>query len=160
MKKVVLAALLLGSSMSAQAVAPGGPGCGWGNMLFEGHAGLPVHLLATIVNGTSGNATFGMTSGTNGCDTSGALTYGGQSLLAMEGVMEEVAQDMAVGEGEALTALAVSMGIAEQDRSRFNALMHENFAAIFPNQDVTAEQVMGNIVAVMRQDQELASYLS
>lgn len=161
MKKTVLAALLLGTSMSANAVAPGGPGCGWGNMLFEGHSGLPAHLLATFVNyGTLGNATFGMTSGTNGCDTSGALTYGGQSLLAMEGVMEEVAQDMAVGEGEALTALSVSMGIAEEDRARFNVLMHENFAAIFPNENVTAEEVMTNITAVMRKDEQLATYLS
>lgn len=161
MKKTLLAAMLLGSSMSVHAVAPGGPGCGWGNMLFEGSAGLPAHLLATFVNDAiSGNATFGMTSGTNGCDTSGALTYGGKSLLAMDGVMEEVAQDMAMGEGEALTALSVSMGIAAEDRARFNTLMHENFATVFPSQDVTAEQVMDNIVAVMRKDEKLATYLS
>lgn len=160
MKKVLFASLLLGFSMQANAVAAGGPGCGWGNMLFEGSAGLPAHLLATLVNGTSGNATFGMTSGTNGCDTSGALTYHGESLLAMNGVMEEVAQDMAVGEGEALTALSVSMGIEEADRARFNTVMHENFAAVFPSQNVTAEEVMANIVAVMRKDQALASYVS
>ena len=35
MKKVLLAAALLGASVSAQAVAPGGPGCGWGNLIFE-----------------------------------------------------------------------------------------------------------------------------
>ncbi|ERJ18575.1 hypothetical protein SSPSH_002489 [Salinisphaera shabanensis E1L3A] len=92
MKKFLIGAAILGSSMSAGAVAPGGPGCGWGNLLFEGSSGLPAHLLATIVNGTSGNATFGMTSGTNGCDTSGTLTYSGQSLLAMNGVLEEVAR--------------------------------------------------------------------
>ena len=80
--------------------------------MFEGKSGLPVHLLATTVNGTSGNKTFGMTSGTNGCDTSGALTYDGKSLLAMNGMLEEVAQDMAVGHGEALTALSVSMAKA------------------------------------------------
>jgi hypothetical protein len=83
MKKTLIAAALLGASTSAMAVAPGGPGCGWGNMLFEGKSGMPVHFLATTVNGTSGNATFGMTSGTNGCDTNGSLTYSGQSLLGM-----------------------------------------------------------------------------
>ena len=87
MKKTLIAAALLGASTSAMAVAPGGPGCGWGNMLFEGQSGMPMHLLATLVNGTTGNATFGMTTGTNGCDTSGALTYSGQSLLGMTGVM-------------------------------------------------------------------------
>ena len=159
MKKTLLAAALMGASFSAHAVAPGGPGCGWGNLLFEGKSGLPMHLLATIVNGTSGNATFGMTSGTNGCDTNGALTYSGESLLGMTGVMEEVAQEMAVGEGEALTALSVSIGVDAADRAHFNSVMHQNFASIFPSQDVTAAEVMQQINMVMSQDQQLAKYV-
>lgn len=158
MKKMIIAAALLGSSVGAHAVAPGGPGCGWGNMLFEGKSGLPFHLLATIVNGTSGNATFGMTTGTNGCATSGGLTYSGKSLLAMNGVLEEVAQDMAVGQGEALTALSVSMGVTAEDRDHFNAVMHDNFASIFTSDEVTAGEVADNISAVMKQDQKLAQY--
>lgn len=160
MKKILMATILLGSSMSVSAVAPGGNGCGWGNLVFEGKSGMPVHLLATIVNGTSGNRTFGMTSGTNGCDTSGALTYDGESLLAKNGVLEEVAHDMAVGQGEALTALSVSMGIAPQDRNRFNTVMHNNFETVFPHQNVSAAEVMNNIVTIMRSDEELASYVS
>jgi len=158
MKKLILGAVLLGSSLSASAVAPGGPGCGWGNLLFEGSSGTGAHLLATIVNGTSGNATFGMTSGTNGCDTSGALTYSGESLLAMNGVLEEVAQDMAVGHGEALTALTVSMQIDSADRDHFDSVMHQNFASIFPRQDVDAAEVMANINTVMKSDSRLARY--
>ncbi len=159
MKRVLMAAVMLGASMPVFATAPGGPGCGWGNMLFEGQSGLPIHLVATIVNGTSGNKTFGMTSGTNGCSTSGALAYDGESMLAMNGMVEEVAQDMATGEGDALTALSVSMGIAEQDRARFQQVMHENFATVFPSDDVTAADVMNNIVTVMKQDRELATYV-
>jgi len=158
MKKVILGAVLLGSSLSASAVAPGGPGCGWGNLLFEGSSGTGAHLLATIVNGTSGNATFGMTSGTNGCDTSGTLTYSGESLLAMNGVLEEVAQDMAVGHGEALNALTVSMQIDPADRGHFDSVMHENFASIFPREDVDAAEVMQNINTVMKSDARLARY--
>lgn len=160
MKKMLMAAVLMGSSvsMTAHAEAPGGPGCGWGNLVFEGKSGLPVHLIATIVNGTSGNKTFGITSGTNGCSTDGALTYAGESLLAMNGVLEEVAQDMATGEGEALTALSVSMGVAAEDRARFNEVMHKNFTSIFPREDVTAGEVMANIEAVMQKDEKLASY--
>ncbi|MGM0433753.1 MAG: DUF3015 family protein, partial [Pseudomonadota bacterium] len=95
MKNKTLLALLLSTPMIAQASAPGGAGCGWGNMLFEGHSGTGYHLMATFVNST-GNRTFGMSSGTNGCDTSGALSYHGENMLAQAGVMEEVAQDMAV----------------------------------------------------------------
>ena len=160
MKKIIIGAALLGSSMTASAVAPGGPGCGWGNLLFEGSSGLPAHLLATIVNGTSGNATFGMTSGTNGCDTSGALTYDGKSLLAMNGMLEEVAQDMASGHGEALTALSVSMGIQPDDRAHFDDVMHQHFADVFPSSDVDAGQVMTNIDTVMKKDNRLSVYAS
>ena len=158
MRKTLLAAALVGVSFGAQANAPGGPGCGWGNMIFEGQSGLPSHLLATIVDGTSGNATFGMTSGTNGCDTSVPLAYHGSSLLAQEGVLEEVAHDAAVGEGEALTALSVSMGIKAEDRADFNRAMHENFDQIFTNEEVTSEEVMSNIRNVMEQDEKLATY--
>lgn len=159
MKRVLMAAVMLGASMPALATAPGGPGCGWGNMIFEGQSGLPIHLLATIVNATSYNKTLGMTTGTNGCSTSGALAYDGNSLLAMEGMVEEVAQDMATGEGDALTALSVSMGVAKEDRARFEQVMHSNFATIFPSDEVTAADVMENIVAVMEQDRELSTYV-
>lgn len=159
MKKVILAAALLGSSVTAFAEAPGGPGCGWGNLLFKGQSGLPMHLLATLVNGTSGNATFGMTTGTNGCSTSGSLSYNGKSLLSMNGVLEEVAQDMAAGQGEALTALSVSMGIPTAERTHFNAVMHQNFSAIFTSKDVTAGEVADNISAVMQKDEKLAKFI-
>lgn len=159
MKKVILAAALLGSSVTAFADAPGGPGCGWGNMLFKGQSGLPIHLLATLVNGTTGNATFGMTTGTNGCSTSGSLTYNGKSMLAINGVLEEVAQDMAAGKGEALTALSVSMGIPADQRAHFNSVMHQNFASIFTSKDVTAGEVADNINAVMQKDEKLAQFI-
>lgn len=159
MKKVILAAALLGSSVTAFAEAPGGPGCGWGNLLFKGQNGLPIHLLATLVNGTSGNATFGMTTGTNGCSTSGNLSYNGKSLLGMNGVLEEVAQDIAAGQGEALTALSVSMGIPSEERSHFNAVLHQNFSAIFTSKDVTAGEVADNINTVMQKDEKLAKFI-
>ena len=65
MKKLFLCTVLLGSSTTALAVAPGGPNCGWGNLLLEGQSGLGPHLIAATTNGTSGNASFGLTFGTN-----------------------------------------------------------------------------------------------
>ena len=158
MKRILIGTVLAAASMNVFAVAPGGPGCGWGNMLFEGQSGLPSHLIASITNGTSGNATFGMTSGTNGCDTSGRLAYNGKPMLVLSSIMSELSEDVARGEGEALTALSVSMGIEASDRAHFNTVMHENFAAIFPHQDVTAKQVMASINDVMKKDQNLSKY--
>jgi len=140
----------------AFAEAPGGPDCGWGNMLFKGESGLGSHMIASTTNGTSGNATFGMTSGTNGCSANGTLTYGGTSLLAQ--VMDEFSEDVAQGQGDALDAIALTLGIDVEDRARFARLTHNNFSTLFPNENVTAEEVMASIHQLMRNDAQLSKY--
>lgn len=130
MKRILLGTLFTVVSLNAMAEAPGGPNCGWGNMLFEGQRGTPAHFLASTTNGTSGNATFGMTSGTNGCSTKASLTYGGKSWFAMNGMMNELSEDMAMGQGEALTTYAVVLGVAPEDRSYFNSVTHQHFNQI------------------------------
>jgi hypothetical protein len=119
-------------------------------MLFEGQRGTPAHFLASTTNGTSGNATFGMTSGTNGCSTNASLTYGGKSWFAMNGMMNELSEDMAKGNGEALTTYAVVLGVAPEDRAHFAAVTHEHFQQIFSKADVTAEDVHTNTLAVLK----------
>ena len=156
MKKLLTGAILLTASSSAFAVAPGGPDCGWGNLLFEGDSG-PVHFLATTTNGTSGNKTFGMTSGTNGCSMSGKLTYGGKSMLGS--IMDEFSQDVAMGQGEALNAVAVMMGVSKEDRDTFAKVTHDNFATLFPSENVTAEEVLASLESIMKADSKLAKYV-
>lgn len=160
MKKLIIATAIMGSSMLANADAAGGNNCGWGNMILEGNSGLPMHLIATVINGTSGNATLGMTSGTNGCSTDGKLTYGGQSLLAMNGFLNEVSEDIAMGDGEALSALVVSMGVEQQDRQLFKTVAHQNFDKIFTHQDITVEEFSANLKTVIEADTRLAQYAS
>ncbi len=158
MKKALIGAAMLSVSSASFAVAPGGDDCGWGNLLFEGKSGLPYHLLASIVNGTSGNATFGMTSGTNGCEVDGDLTYGGESMISA--VMDEFSEDVARGEGEALNAVAVTLNVGLQDRAHFAAVMHQHFTQLFPNAGVTAAEVTSQVLAIMQADARLAQYVS
>ncbi|AIL61792.1 MULTISPECIES: DUF3015 domain-containing protein [Pseudomonas] len=157
--KAVLLGLLSAAAISVQAAQAGGNGCGWGNMLFEGKSGLGPHLLATTTNGTSGNATFGLTSGTNGCDSKTKLGYGGRSMLAMNNMLEGISEDMARGNGEALSAYATLLGVPSDDRQHFASVTHRHFDEIFANQDVTAEQVYSNTLAVMSRDPRLARYV-
>lgn len=158
MKKAIISAALLTVSSSAFAAAPGGPDCGWGNLLFDGQSGIGPHFLASITNGTSGNATFGMTTGTNGCSANGTLTYGGASLLGS--IMDEFSEDVARGDGEAMNAVAVMYGIEKADRATFASVMHENFTALFPSENVTAEEVMASMNEVMKADSRLAKYVA
>lgn len=160
MKKLLVGMTFAAASLVANAEAPGGPNCGWGNMLFEGNSGIVFHFLASTTNGTTGNNTFGMTSGTNGCSTDGTLTYGGKALIDVSALMDEFSEDVARGDGEVISALAVSMGVEAQDRPQFKAALHNNFEAIFPSADVTAEDVVASVMDVLRQDKTLAKYAS
>ncbi len=158
MKKIITGLVLLSASSVAMADAPGGPNCGWGNMLFEGQSGLGAHFLASTTNGTSGNNTFGMTTGTNGCSTSGTLTYGGASMVGS--IMGEFSEDVARGNGDAMNTVAVIYGVEQQDRDTFAKVMHENFTAIFPSEDVTAAEMISSIEKVMKADATLAKYIT
>ena len=158
MKKLLLASAVMAFSSASFAVAPGGPNCGWGNMLFAGQSGLPSHLVASITNGTSGNNTFGMTLGTNGCSADGTLTYGGKKMINVGAIMDEFSEDVARGEGEALTAVAVSLGISAEDRPVFKAAMHQHFDSLFPQGDVSADAVVASMFEIMKSDQRLAKY--
>jgi hypothetical protein len=147
-------------SSASQAVAPGGPDCGWGNLMFEGDSGKIAHMGASIFNGTSGNQWIGILAGTNGCSSEGTITYGGKSLFALTGFMDEVAVDIAKGEGEALDALSVVMGIEQHDRSAFGKLLQNNFNTIFPNENVESDAVIASIQEVMKNDEHFSQYTS
>jgi hypothetical protein len=156
MKKLVSGMILMCVSSATLAAAPGGPNCGWGNMLFEGKSGIASHFLALTTNGTSGNATFGMTTGTNGCSVSEPLTYGGKEMVSA--VMDEFSADVAQGHGDALNAVAISMGIESADRGEFARVAHENFEVIFPSENVTAGQVVASLTSIMKKNERLVKY--
>lgn len=158
MKRILLGTLLATASLSALADAPGSDGCGWGNLLFKGQRGVATHVLAATTNGSSGNNTFGMTTGTNGCRTNGALTYGGKSMVVLGSIMDELSEDMAKGDGEALTTYAVVLGVQPEDRAHFAEVAREHFAQIFDRADVTAADVYANTQQVLKQDARLAKY--
>jgi hypothetical protein len=99
-----------------------------------------------------------MTFGSNGCSTKGTLTYGGKEIVDLSMIMDEFSEDVARGDGEALVALAVSLGVNSEDRELFKATLHNNFNAIFPSEDATTEHVVSTMFTLMRKNQKLAKY--
>ena len=71
-KKLVAIAALALAPMTAN--ADNAAGCGVGTMIMEGKSGAVFHVLAATTNGSLGNQTFGMTSGTLGCKVDDAVT--------------------------------------------------------------------------------------
>lgn len=153
MKKLIAGAILLGASTVTFAQ----PGCGVGAMIFKGQSGVGPHVLAATTNGTFGNQTFGMTTGTLGCNTNQAV----QSMaLYMDSNVDKIARDMSRGEGENLDTLAVLLNIEAGDRDTFRTLLQDNFAAIFPSSETTSGEAVEAIVSLMEQNEALAKYVA
>jgi hypothetical protein len=74
--------------------------------------------------------------------------------------MENIASDMARGQGDALLALAALMGVQKEDNATFAAVTQANFASIFSSENTTSTDVMSSLVAVLKEDATLAKYVS
>lgn len=155
MKKIMLGLCLAAAPLIAS--ADNGAGCGWGSLLMEGQTGWFAHTSAGTTNGTSGNQTFGMTSGTAGCDVSKPVDH---ASVFIDMHQEKVARDMSVGSGETLAALSEILGVQPKDQAAFSALVKDNFATIYTSGDVNSDQVTANIVALMKKDATLAKYVA
>jgi Protein of unknown function (DUF3015) len=156
MKKLLIAVAV---ALPASAMAAGENNigsCGWGSKLFDGQSGVAPQVLAVTTNGTFGNQTFAITSGTSGCTQDGAVKSSWKTALFIDGNKEMLARDMSVGSGETLDSLAHLMGVEAQDRAAFNQVAKENLSKIFAA-DSTAD-IMTSFRQVLSGNEQLARY--
>ena len=157
-KKYLVAATLAATFATSTAFAENN-GCGWGTMVFEGKSGKMNEILAVTTNGTLGNQTFGITSGTAGCDE-GATIASAEVQIYASANMDKLARDMAVGQGETLDSLAELMQIEQTDKAKFFALTKQNFDQIYSSENVTTGEMLTALQDLMAKDPALAKYLS
>lgn len=154
MKKTIAFVALTGLALPGLAMAKDSSGCGLGTMIFDGESGVAPQVLAVTTNGTSGNQTFGISSGTLGCDQQGTI----DSLAEFTADnMDKLAADAAAGEGETLVTARDLMGIDAEHQERFNQKMQDNFDRIFSSTDTTAEDVVDSMEQVIAEDTQLAA---
>ncbi|ALP51657.1 hypothetical protein Tel_00045 [Candidatus Tenderia electrophaga] len=154
--QVFVAALFAIGSTGAMAANVGE--CGWGSKVFDGQSGIVPQSLAVTTNGTFGNQTFGITSGTSGCTQDGTVNSSWQTAMFIDGNKKALARDTAAGQGETLEVLAELIGLDAQDKVAFNRLTQENFARIFPSSDVSAAEIQTSLRDVVAADAELSKY--
>ncbi len=157
MKKLIIAALLVASPMAVNAKDYGSAGCGVGSIIFDGQSGLGPHVLAATTNGFYGTQTFAMTSGTLGCSVDDTIQS--HAALYIDSNLNNIAADVARGEGEALMALAELLRVEDADRGTFSSVLKDNFHVIFSNDSVTSTDVMSSLRSVMQSDEALAKYV-
>jgi len=158
-KKVLIAALIAALPAGAMAANENNVGsCGWGSKLFQGQKGIAPQVLAATTNGTSGNQTFAVTSGTSGCTQDGVVSSNWKTALFIDGNKEKLARDMSMGQGETLDSLAQLIGVQDQHKSSFFRLAKENFGTIFATDTATTDQVLAGLKQVLAKDAELSRY--
>ncbi len=143
MKKLILAvggAILVAGT--AQAVNKQNTGCGLGYVAMKDQEGLVFEVLAVTTNGTSFNQTFGITFGTLECEKPAKVAVDDRVHLFVSKNMDELAQDIARGEGMYLETLALLMGVPENERTAFYSKLSRNFDRIFPSDKVTSAEVL------------------
>ncbi len=126
-------------------------GCGIGSMAFEGKDGLVSQLAATFTNGIFGNQTFGITSGTLGCEKPYSFTQNEKLNLFVAENMDNLAVEIASGQGESLDTLAEIAEIPAENRAKFFTALQGNFDAIYPSPEVTHTEVVKHIVDIIKQ---------
>lgn len=155
MKRAILAgaaALLLGvisipAESQAQAnVFRENVGCGLGSMLLEERDSIIGQIFAVTTNSILGNQTFGISSGTLGCVQPTRLVKDERLNRFVADNMDILAQDMAMGSGETLDALAELMAVPQGKKPEFFASLQANFPKIYPSGDVKSAQVIDAIV--------------
>lgn len=146
MKKLLLsslAALALTSSVYANQ----NTGCGLGSVLIKDQNTVLLQLVATSLNGTSGNQTFGISSGTLDCEKPQNVVSNDKLNKFVTDNMDELALNISSGNGETLNTVAKLMNV--KDTASFNAKLKANFANIYANENVTSASVIDSIAKYM-----------
>lgn len=158
-KKLVAVALVGMFPLATMAAGENNIGsCGWGSKVFEGQRGVAPQVLGATTNGTFGNQTFGITSGTSGCTQDGVVTSHWKTAMFIDGNKEKLARDMSVGHGETLDSLAKLMGVRAEDKTAFFLATKENFGRIFSSDSVSTDQIMVSLKQVLSESGDLSIY--
>ena len=157
MKSKFILALLLVPAMSFAQVNNVG-NCGWGAKLFDGQRGIAPQVLAVTTNGTSGNQTFAITSGTSGCTQDGVVKSSWKTAAYIDGNMNKLAKDMSRGQGESIDSLAALMEVPAAKKDLFVKTLKDNFSSVFSSTQASTPEVMSGIKAALASNQDLAVY--
>jgi hypothetical protein len=148
MKKmlVVLSALLLtvGFAGTSHAARYGAAGCGVGHLIFVGKNDKVSQVLSATTNGTLGNQTFGISTGTLDCDTTGLVVASRETEIYAERNFDSITKELASGSGEHVATLAALMGY---DSAQLGSYGKTHYAQIFVSENTTSSDMLAALKA-------------
>ena len=145
MKKIIGLVAALG--LTASVYANENTGCGLGSLVIKNQNTVVLQVLAATTNGTSGNQTFGITSGTSNCDKPSNFVSNDKLNKFVAEYMDELAMDISAGKGETLETVAKLMNV--ENKEAFSAKLQANFSNIYSSHNVTSANVIDSIAKYM-----------
>lgn len=148
MRKIlmIIAATALASSV-AYAGGNSNTGCGLGSIIIPDQNTVATQVLAATTNGTFGNQTFGITSGSLNCNKPTRLVLNDSAQKFVADNMDSIAVDVAAGEGESLDTLLSFLQV--EDKAAASVTLQQNFEKIYTSEDVSSAQVIDSISAIL-----------
>lgn len=141
MKKLI--AVALGLLLSVSAMGAHGPaGCGLGALLLGEKEGLIFNVLAGTTNASSGTQTFGMSTGTLGCEDAKMASVAAVSFI--DNNLVALSNDIANGSGQTLNAYLTLINASNVN----NSVLRSNFASIFAD-NATATTIHASITSLI-----------
>jgi len=124
-------------------------GRGLGTMLLGDREPLLMQLVVSSLNGLYGNQTFGITFGTLGCDKPKALVLNEMLDKFVADNMDNLAVDIASGQGESLDALADLAEVPPDKRQGLYREFQASFDQIYPSAQITHKEVVTQLVNII-----------
>lgn len=109
-----------------------GPGCGLGKLAwadFPYKENIAPQVLMSSTNFT-GIQPIAISSGTSGCTNDGKIWASEKVNVFTALNFDNLAQEMAQGQGEHLTSLATLMGVPEENHQAFFGMTQENYSTL------------------------------
>ena len=145
MKKII--SLIAAIGLTTAVYANENTGCGLGSLIIKNQSTTALQVLAATTNGTSGNQTFGITSGTSNCAKPNNFVSNDKLNRFVSENMDELAMDISSGKGETLSTVAKLMNV--ENTSDFSAKLQANFSTIYSSENVTSATVIDSIAKYM-----------
>ena len=146
MKKILVsAAVALVMSTGAYATVNDQTGCGLGSQIIKDDSTAVMLSLQATTNTTSGNQTFGITSGTSGCKKAKfVMNERAEEFVASN--MDQLAKEIAMGQGESVDTLAELLQV--EDKDAFASALQANYNSIYTSDKANMAEVLDNISVV------------
>jgi hypothetical protein len=157
MKRLLMLSALAVLLAAPTAFAGNSTGCGLGHMLWDGQSGMVANILGATTNGTFGTQTFGITTGTSGCNASDTVYNQTQQEQFVAMNYDKLSTEVAQGNGEYVSALAELMGCNAAAQPEFARMTQSKYESLFAAPQTDARVWLGSLKAEMSKDAVLSS---